>query len=148
MKAIWSVFGLAVVVAITSCDDGSSSIENELSEANWVSAFPAESEGAFLSVWGTSAQDIWTVGGPDMERSRVWHFDGEMWHPGDVDDGPLLNWVHGSGDVLWMVGNAGRIERRIGSDRFERIESGTDQNLWGVWAASPEEAFAVGGDPF
>ena len=46
-----------------------------------------------------------------------------------------------------MVGNEGRILRRQGAGEFEPVESGQDQNLWGVWAASEDEAFAVGGDP-
>ena len=113
------VYTAVLVMLVVGCGDTSTSeTKKPKPSVTWQSAFDAEQVGAFLSVWGTSSSDVWTVGGPDMKTGRVWHFDGEKWDPVQIDDGPLFNWVHGAGSVMWMVGNEGRILRRQGSGRI------------------------------
>ena len=109
----------------------------------WGAAFDAQDEGAFLSVFGPEPQRIFAVGG-QPDAGVAWRYDG-AWAGVDLPDGPLLNWVHGAGDVVWMVGNAGRIVR-VRGDAFEAVPSPVTRPLWGVWAASADEAWAVGGE--
>ncbi len=111
----------------------------------WTHAFDATELGALMSVWGTSSQEAWAVGG-QLDAGLVWRFNGQSWGPLDVPDGPLLNWVHGAEARLWVVGNDGRILRQDGGGPFETVESGVTQDLWGVWAFDGDHAWAVGGD--
>jgi hypothetical protein len=55
--------------------------------------------------------------------------------------------VRGTGpDDVWMVGEKGRITHYDGEKLTEHA-SGTTATLWGVWAASKTDAWAVGGTP-
>jgi hypothetical protein len=119
---------------------------------NWEVAFDASSHGAFMSVWGTSSDDVYTVGGQpqtsdDPGDGVVFHFDGESWDKLDVPDGPMLNWVHGVDDTVWIVGEAGRALRFEAGSFVEEYDTGVDVQLWGVWAESPTDVWAVGGNP-
>lgn len=137
---------LLVCFLLAGCDDAPVNPEADqgVTPEVWGQAFDATAEGAFLSVFGPGPDDIWTVGG-QPEQGAVWHFDGTTWAAADPPDGPLFNWVHGAGDRLWMVGNGGRILTRMG-DGFAAVDSPVTAPLWGVWAASADEAWAVGGE--
>jgi hypothetical protein len=123
----------------TGCDDDPKTIPP------WSAAFDTGEQGAFLSAWGPNHDDIWTVGG-QLAEGVVWRRQAGQWNAFSVPEGPLLNWVHGTGEIVWVVGNAGRTLRRIGEGEFETITNDESQPLWGVWAASPDRAWAVGGD--
>lgn len=137
---VWLALALPLLAA---CDDGGGP-QPEPEPQVWAEAFPVGDRGALLSVWGRGGAEIWTVGG-QPDAGLAFRFDGTEWSSAAVPDGPLLNWVHGSGDALWIVGNSGRSLRQRG-DGFELVDTGTDQDLWGVWAASPDRAWAVGGN--
>ena len=140
----------AIVSGLVSCgvwdSDGTTNRDDEGQVRQWRTAFPTDNTGALLSVWGAAENDVWSVGG-QPDAGVVWHFDGNEWSLFGVPDGPLLNWVHGAGDSLYMVGNGGRILRRVGAGPFEVMESGTETPLWGVWVSPSGLAWAVGGDP-
>ena len=103
-----------------------------------------ESMGAFLSVWGTCAVDVWVVGG-QPDDGRAVHFDGEIWSEVALPDGPLLNWVFGFDDgSVWFVGNEGLSLHSADGTTFEVVETGVDVPLWGVWGSGPDDVWAVG----
>jgi hypothetical protein len=113
----------------------------------WLDAFDGATHGAFLCAWGRDGNDVWVVGG-QPHRGAAWHYDGQAWLPAMTPDVPLLNWTHGADDAQWIVGNAGHILARFKDEVNWTLQSSpTDQPLWGVWAASEDEAWAVGGDP-
>lgn len=125
-----------------------------LSPGAWQTAVEADaSEGAFLSVWGPGPHDVWAVGGQvasimdpgvGMARRRQ---DG-TWSPVQLPaDVPLLNWVHGTDSRVWIVGNGGAALYHDGS-AFTTTDTGTDAPLWGCWASSDDDVWAVGGDAF
>jgi hypothetical protein len=105
--------------------------------------------GAFLSAWGTGARDVYLVGGPlgNGGATLVEHFDGEAWErlsPGGED---TFWWVSGSGpNDVWMSGENGRITHWDGA-KFREEQRLTTATIWGLWAKSPTEAWAVGGTP-
>lgn len=107
-------------------------------------------DGAVLSAWGTGPDDVIVVGGPlgntGFEAIAV-HFDGKAWTklaPGGAD---TFWWVNGSGAKdVWMVGEKGRITHWDGA-AFEDEPRLTTATVWGVWAQSPTDAWAVGGTP-
>lgn len=128
--------------------------EPEPEPGAWSQAFSADaSVGALLSVWGPSPDDVWAVGG-QVEDVRAAGAGsavrrrGGTWAVDELPAGtPLLNWVHGEGDRVWVVGNAGAALRREG-DAWVATDSGVDVALWGVWANGPSDVWAVGGDAF
>jgi len=130
----------------------------ETRESSWQSAVSGL-PGALLSVWGTAgATQIWAVGadardgtGPMVVRGTA----GRGWERVDVRGvdpaGGHLWWVYGppKSDSVWIVGELGRVLTVARTDGAEptvtRIESGTDATLYGVWAASEDALWAVGG---
>lgn len=120
----------------------------------WARAVETDvSEGAFLSVWGPSSDDVWAVGGQvatigDDGQGTIYRRSGGSWAAAAVPDGtPLLNWVHGAGGEIWAVGNAGAALRYDGS-AWQPVDTGVDVPLWGVFAFAADDVWAVGGDAF
>jgi hypothetical protein len=110
----------------------------------------ADLDGAVLSVWGSSPDDVYAVGGPlgnsGFETLAV-HYDGSAWRRLSPGGAETFWWVSGSApDDVWMVGENGRIAHWDGSG-FTEHDSGVTATLWGVWAASKTDAWAVGGTP-
>ncbi len=114
-------------------------------------------DGALLSIWGASPTDVWAVGGPLGNSgfdAMVIRFDGVGWRSvtvpdvrGDAGVAKSYWWVHGTSERdVWLVGEGGRITHWDGVS-FQEIASGTDATLFGVWAASPSDVWAVGGTP-
>lgn len=106
-----------------------------------------EENGALLSVWGSSPDDVWAAGG-QADRGLLLHFDGERWSAVDIDAPELLVWVYGfSAADVYAVGNGGLILHYDGDD-WTRVESGTDRPLYGIWGASADDVWIAGGDPY
>lgn len=136
---------LCLALLTGACDDADETPDMGPVEATWGVAFDATDEGAFLSVWGPDDAELWAVGG-QPEQGVVWRFADGAWGRASAPAGPLLNWVHGAGDVRWFVGDGGRALRIVGDGPFEAFETGTTAPLWGVFAVGPDEAWAVGGE--
>ncbi len=102
-----------------------------------------------LSVWGTSDQDVFAVGGTlgNGGPAALLHYDGTAWKDLGAGRTETLWWVHGTSDHdVWVVGTAGRIAHWDGT-RLSDVPSGTTATLYGVWAASASDVWAVGGTP-
>lgn len=138
-----ATFALLSAAALVACDDGGGDPDDP--PPAWRTAFAAEEQGAFLSVWGPSADDVWAVGG-QPGTGVAWHRGAEGWARAEVPEGPLLNWVFGVDDELWIVGNDGRALRRVGGGPFEATSTGVEHPLWGVWGAARDDVWTVGGD--
>ncbi len=120
----------------------------------WTDALEVDrSTGAFLSVWGPSADDVWAVGGQvasigDDGQGTIYRRTAGAWAPAEVPaDTPLLNWIHGRDGEIWAVGNGGAALRFDGS-AWQTVDTGVELPLWGVFVFSPTEVWAVGGDAF
>jgi hypothetical protein len=105
-------------------------------------------DGALLSVWGTSREDVWTVGADARDGSGpiVLHFDGDAWTrvPTGLAGGDLW-WVFGfDGGPIYMGGDGGVIVRKDGDTFTPMTTPGTD-TVFGIWGASPDDVWAVGG---
>lgn len=104
--------------------------------------------GALLSVWGTSATDVWAVGADarDGTGPLVVHFDGTAWTrvPTGQTAGGLW-WVFGfAGGPIYMGGEGGVILRYSGG-AFSRMSTPGPNTVFGIWGASPDDLWAVGG---
>jgi hypothetical protein len=113
-------------------------------EGEWSEAFNAD--GLWLLSIAGAPDDLYAVGGSPTS-GEIRRFDGESWSDEDVSavDVPLLNWVHRFDDgTAFVAGNNGTILRGAGA-AWELMETPTDEDLWGVWGASPNDVWAVGG---
>ncbi len=109
-------------------------------------------EGALLSVWGTDSDDVWMVGADARDGLGPTVIHGTIaWERVDLRDvdpmGGHLWWVFGPGrESVWTVGEMGRVFRYDRAEgQWAKIETGTDATLYGVWGASEDELWAVGG---
>ncbi|MCO4746125.1 MAG: hypothetical protein KC912_15115 [Proteobacteria bacterium] len=104
----------------------------------------AEADGALVSVWGSSAEDVWTVGG-QIEDGGLWRGSEDQWEAVEVPEVGLLNWVHGSSaDDVWIGGIDGAL-LHVGPNGVTDHSLGVEDAIWGVLSLSPTEAYAVGG---
>jgi hypothetical protein len=105
--------------------------------------------GALLSVWGSSAHDVWTAGSAPAggEPPTVLHFDGSSWSALDTGSPGDLWWVFGfaSGPV-YLGGTGGQILRYV-DGTFEAMTTPGTGTVFGIWGTSPDALWAVGGEP-
>lgn len=161
MKASIFALGVVLCLGLAGCpdDDGTGGAGGEGGGSGGEggsSATPAWQavldkgalDGALLSVWGTSAESVYAVGGPLGNSgfdALVLHYDGESWTRLPAGGQDSYWWVHGTSDTdLWMVGEQGRITHYDG-ESFEEHESGTTATLWGAYAFAANDVWAVGG---
>ncbi len=102
---------------------------------------------ALTSVWGTSATDVWAIGGdPEGTGNTVKHFDGSGWQ--DMTTGATgdLWWVYGfPGGSVYMGGADGLI-LRYKDGQFETMNTPGDATVYGIWGLSEDDLWAVGGN--
>lgn len=102
--------------------------------------------GALLSVWGTSASDVWVVGADAGDGPYVLRWDGTSWERMATGHTGTLWWVFGfEGGPVFMGGEGGAILRYEGGTFTEMTTPGTS-TVFGIWGSSPADLWAVGGD--
>jgi hypothetical protein len=139
-RTLTSIVAFALVVAACGGAD-----ETAAPKATWEVAHT--STHWWMSVAATSPNDQWVVGGTTTEGA-ILRFDGtavtEVDHGADVG---LLNWIHRFDDGSFVaVGNNGAVLRSDDGSTWTSEGPITDQDLWGVWGASTDDVWAVGGD--
>ena len=98
-------------------------------------------KGELLSVWGTSRQNVWTVGA----GGQALHFDGCEWKELDTGTDKDLWWVFGfPGGPVFMVGEGGTSLRYTEAGGFEKLDTGVTVTLFGIWGSSPEDLWSIG----
>lgn len=143
LRASLSLLLSIAALTLTGCPPEST--EGPSADTTWREAFDAKETGWLMNAWGPSSSDLYAVGGaPD--KGVVMRFDGTTWAPLALPEGtPLLSWGYGFSPAdITFVGNEGTILRYDGK-AFAQVPSGTTENLWGVWGASPDDLWAVGG---
>ncbi len=145
LHALRGALLLAAVCALAGCPE-TAPPDPPPADGTWAVAFDATDRGWLLDVWGSAGDDLYAVGGTPEEGS-IHHFNGATWQLLELGvDVPLLNWVHGFGaEDITFVGNAGTAVHFDGAS-FTVQDTPTDQALWGVWGASPDDLWAAGGD--
>ena len=116
-------------------------------EIEWQVVGPRHVPAALLSVWGTSDKDVYAVGGDigDGRGPLVLHFDGTAWTRLDTGVTGNLWWVTGfAGGPVYMSGDGGTILRYEGG-AFTRLTTPGTNTVFGMWGATPDEMWAVGG---
>lgn len=111
-----------------------------------------EQPGAFFSVHGTRASDVWIAGGADTNGTgepTLLHYDGTTWTRQDLSAlglaGTDLWWVHAlAPDDVYASGENGTIIHYDGA-AFTRMATPGTFVVFGMWAAGPDDVWAVGG---
>jgi hypothetical protein len=112
----------------------------------------------FVSVWGSSPSDVWALGdlsAAAMGTSKVVHWDGSSWKVQfEGPDRTFFNDIHGvAADDFWIVGatNFGTCGDLVCSaiyhyngSTFVDVSAGRTASIRSVWAASSNNAWAVG----
>lgn len=103
--------------------------------------------GVLLSINGTSSRDVWTVGANGGGGPEVHRWDGSAWAALDPGVSQNLWWVFTRGDqAVWLTGEQGTILRYDrGAGVFATVASPTTATLFGVWGASDDVLYSVGG---
>ncbi len=116
-------------------------------EPEW-SAIDIGPKTSLSGVWGSAADDVFIVGGTSS-TGEIHHYDGATWSEMNVPDGVgLLSWSFGfSASDIWSVGLRGAVLHYDGT-QWTEVESSTEEDLWGVWGASPNDVYMVGGNVF
>ncbi len=101
-------------------------------------------------IWGSSAKDIWAVGGTPPclggpGNGVILHYDGSSWGPPLFLSNCLLSISGTDQDHVWASGFGGVLVRKNGTT-WQPIDSGTGNGLLSVWAKGPAEFFVVGVD--
>jgi hypothetical protein len=109
---------------------------------------PISSEpAALLSIWGTSASDVWVTGGRRELTGgpTILHLDGTTWNRVDSGQRGLdLWWTFGfDGGDVFFTGSEGAI-LRYRNAAFERMPTPRSGLIFGLWGAAPDDLWAVG----
>jgi hypothetical protein len=103
-----------------------------------------------LGVGGTSAHDVYMVGGDlgvGNTGAFVAHFDGDRWAEIATGRSETLWWVWArKRDDVWLVGDRGLIMRWNGRE-LRTLPAITEATLFGAWGSSAEDVWFVGGKP-
>jgi hypothetical protein len=99
------------------------------------------------SVWGSSATDIWAVGGMSYfpaTGGKIQHWDGQRWTgvPSATDTW-TLHAVWGSGPADVWAGGEGGMEHWDGT-AWSQWAFPTGSSILGIWGAAANDVWAVG----
>jgi hypothetical protein len=99
---------------------------------------PVNTGGSLWGIWGASRDTVFSV----VDNGEILRFDGTTWRTVFRSPGALRA-VHGvNGRAVYAVGDQGRIWRYDGRI-WTQEESGTTDQITGVYAADTANAFAV-----
>lgn len=103
---------------------------------------------ALLSVWGTSPDDVWSVGADagDGAGPLVLHLEGGRWTRLETGASGDLWWVFGFEAGPVYMGGAGGLILRYEAGEFTRMGTPGGGVVFGLWGSAPDEMWAVGGE--
>jgi len=108
-------------------------------DADWTQARGIDRAVDFNAVWGSSAEDVWAVGGIDGGPA-VWRYDGSRWQEqappatsGELDD------IWGAAGQVWVTGHGGVYRYTDGG-----WSGWPEVDAVALWGTGPEEVFATG----
>jgi hypothetical protein len=105
---------------------------------------------ALVSIWGTSASDVWTVGARDASGPLVYHWDGSAWTRLDMA-GEVWDawWVWGDGQGTVFISGSGAHMAKVDTASMAVTTSVIGDpayTLFGTWGSGQSDVWSVGGD--
>ena len=110
---------------------------------------PGGTDYVWNAVWGSSPQEMFTVGTDGGILEWVDAVTGWRFAPGAVGNAELSAvYGFGAGSLLdvWAVGGQGTVLRRQGGQPFGKMDAGLTDDLRDVWVGGPAEVWTVGHD--
>ncbi|HKO93648.1 MAG TPA: hypothetical protein VJU61_20990, partial [Polyangiaceae bacterium] len=105
-------------------------------------------DAALLSVWGSSADDVWSAGADvDGNGPLVMHFDGTSWTRQETGASGDLWWAHGFASGPVYFGGEGGMILRWQDGVFTPMSTPGMGTVFGIWGDNPDDVWAVGGAP-
>jgi hypothetical protein len=103
--------------------------------------------GGLLSVSGASSDDVWVVGAATDGAPSVLRWRGDRWETVEQPSRGTLWWVHVVDADTVFVGGEHSLVARWRDGRFESMDApgGDEETVFGVWARSAFDLYAVGG---
>lgn len=139
-----AIGGLAFLLSAAACDPEPDEPEPQ---GDWQVLTEGE-RGALLSIWGTSPDDVWVVGadarddtGPLVYRVR----DGALTRLETGEPDGDLWWVFGFENGPVFMGGSGGVILRYDDGAFTKLDTPGVETVFGLWGATPEDMWAVGG---
>lgn len=119
--------------------------DNASGTITWNEPYDATDDGFLSAAWGPASDDVYFFGG-QPESGVIIHFDGTAFTREEIPDVPILVWGFGFGaEDIYGVGEQGAVLSYDGTT-WSELDSGTDIDLFGVWGASPDDVWMVGGE--
>lgn len=104
--------------------------------------------GALMSVWGTTADNVYVVGADAGEGPMAFHLANGVWTPIAGFGSGDLWWVSGDGSRIWTAGEGGRVFRMDpATSVLDAWVLDAETTFFGIWGSGDGTAFAVGGNP-
>jgi len=100
-------------------------------------------------IWGSSPQDVWTIGPGGDKDKTIYHFDGVRWSSDNVSRPLAPTALFGfSPEDVWIGGRGGEIWHFDGLDwnKFFTMNN-PGYNFYGfesIWGDAPDNVYAVG----
>jgi hypothetical protein len=118
--------------------------EDERTSPRWQPAFDAGALWLVDVSASPAGEQWWAVGGTEEQGVLL---DGSRgFAPVEIGAVPLLHWVHTfSSQQAIAVGKRGAL-LRLDEGGWQLEQLPTEQDLWGVWGAQPDDVWVVGGD--
>lgn len=134
---------ILLAFSATACDDDPTPPADE---RTW-SVTAGDLEVALMSVGGTAPDDIWAVGADAGQGGVVVHFDGTAWTRIPSGQAYDLWWVHAVARDRVFIGGAGATVLEWDGTSFRRhVTPGrAADTVFGIWASSATDVWAVGG---
>lgn len=142
-----TVYAFAWLLAGAACSDDTQPVVPDAGDlAKW-HVVHQDLDGALMTIWGSSSTDVWTAGGDtgDGKGPLVLHYDGTQWTRKLTGATGDVWWIHGfAGGPIFMGGKDGLI-MRYQDGAFEVMTTPGLGTVFGLWGATPEDMWAVGG---
>ncbi len=136
------------ILPVAACGDDSAAPDAgaDANPAETWTVIHRDLAGALMSVWGSSASDVWAVGGDAGDGPMVIHWDGIAWTRMSAGISGDLWWVYGfAGGPVFMGGQQGHIVRYEAGAFTPMTTPGTG-TVFGIWGADAGDLWAVGGN--
>ena len=132
---------IALALSLAACGGGAGA------SPDWKTAPNLEAQGWLISTTANPRGDTWLTVGGTPERGMVLRETApDVWTPEVIPDVPLLNWsiVLDDGSAF-AVGTRGTVLHFDGA-HWSLQTAPTSQDLWGIWGATADDVWAVGGN--
>jgi len=130
---------LLLLVLAAACDEKPVGPAPNPIEPVWTFEAPLPTDEILYGVWGTSASNVYAVGG----GGEIIHYDGAAWDRMDSPTEETLSAVWGrAADGVYAVGD--HVVLHYDGTVWSLVETGVSEFWYGVWGAETGEIFVVG----